>query len=131
MKTLLTFFVLSLFIFSCSSNNDDTTKEENSILGNWQLTAVFGSSGSSSNWTPIEDGYVYNFTNDGIIISDRFDCNGTYIIDNNNINIKFQCSDSSFNLSYDISYEENDLILTPNPSPCDEGCAERYTKINN
>jgi hypothetical protein len=32
-------------------------------------------------------------------------------------------------LTYGISFENNNLILTPDPVNCDEGCAEKYQRM--
>ena len=127
MKQLIFIFSILFLLSGCSEDNEK--QQENSIFGTWKLVETYGSAGGQGQWTPVENGYTYTFGEDGILISDRFSCEGTYIVDLNNITIDFDCQESQFHLTYGVSFENNNLILTPDPVNCDEGCAEKYQRM--
>ena len=65
------------------------------------------------------------------VYSDEYLCEGNYLIlQNNKIKMHFDCNESQILATYDIYLDKEFLILTPNPSSCDEGCAEKFEKIN-
>ncbi len=132
MKRMIFLFVLILSFLACS-NNDDENNENQSIIGTWQLVEEFyGNVSGQGQWTEVENGYTYTFTKQNSVISNRYPCKeGTYSLNNgNNITLKFDCPETGvIILGYDISFENNYLILTPNPLPCDEGCKFKYKKI--
>ncbi len=128
MKSII--LILSMFLSLTSCSDDDTKSQETSIIGTWQLIETYGSDGGSNpQWTSVDNGYIYTFNNDGSVISDRFTCNGNYTLSSNQITITFDCTDSQFNLTYEYLFENEKLILTPVLSNCDEGCGEKYKKI--
>ncbi len=127
MKTILVLFGL---IFSLTSCSDDENKvQENSIIGTWKLVEVYGSDGANGQWNPIENGYTYNFTEPNVLISNRFPCNGIFSTQSDSLAISFDCGDNQFNMIYGISFDGQNLILSPDPINCDEGCAEKYEKL--
>ncbi|HTO34787.1 MAG: hypothetical protein RBR78_01180 [Flavobacteriaceae bacterium] len=132
MKKLFLFTVLLSFAFIANgcSDDDKSKKIDNSIVGTWKLIEEYGSSGGAGQWYPVENGYTYSFEENNILVSNRFSCNGTYNETTDSLTINFDCSDSQFYLTYDVSFENNYLVLTPNPLYCDEGCAEKYQRIN-
>lgn len=125
------FLILSIFFLITGCSEGEAEQQENSIYGTWKLIETYGSDGGNNpQWTSIVDGYTYTFNDDGTIISDRFTCNGGYtLISSNQVTINFNCVDSQFNLMYTYSFENQNLILTPDLSNCDEGCGEKYEKI--
>jgi len=128
MKSLILILSMLLSLTSCS--DDDTKAQEVSIIGTWKLIETYGSDGGSNpQWATVENGYTYTFNNGGSIISNRFNCNGSYTMSLNDITINFSCSDSQFNLIYSYVFEDGKLILTPDLMNCDEGCGEKYQKI--
>ena len=131
MKNLILIAVLFTSLSGCTNNENESRQiQESSIIGTWKLIEKYGSDGGSDpQWNTVEDGYVYTFKNNDIIISNRFNCNGSYTLSSSNqVTITFDCSDSQFNLVYDYTFENRKLILT-NLSNCDEGCGEKYEKI--
>ncbi|MBW7960611.1 lipocalin family protein [Patescibacteria group bacterium] len=122
------FLILSVIFSFFSCNDDDNKVQEKSILGSWKLIEVYGSDGGQGQWTPIENGYVYEFRSDNTLLSNRFSCNGTYQNLSDSVLISFDCDDTQFNASYEFSFEGNKLILS-NSSDCDEGCVEKYEKV--
>ena len=129
MKSLILILGILLSLTCCS--DDDNKTQETNIKGSWKLIETYGSDGGSNpQWTSVDNGYTYTFNNDGTIISDRFTCNGSYtLLSSNQVTITFDCTDSQFNLMYNYSSENQNLILTPDLSNCDEGCGEKYEKI--
>ena len=128
MKSLILIFSMFLSLSNCS--NDDTRTLETKIVGTWKLVEVYGSDGGSSpQWTPVNNGYTYTFSNGNNINSNRFTCNGNYQVNSNEVTISFNCNDSQFNQSYNYSFDNGYLILTSNLLYCDEGCSEKYQKI--
>ncbi len=122
MKNMIYLFI-SILLFACSDDEN-----VNTVIGSWQLVENYGSDGNAApHWYPVEDGFIYTFTNNGIINSSEYECSGTFDYNSSeNITINFDCPDMSFNGSFDIVFENNYLILTPNPSSCDEGCSEKF-----
>ncbi|WGF92529.1 hypothetical protein [Aequorivita marisscotiae] len=125
---------LNLLLFltynsSCQKNDDSGVR--NSLIGSWQLMEIYGSDGSNfPEWYPIENGYIYNFKDNNIITSNKFTCNGVWTFNSStNINITFDCPEAGSIGDYDVTFEGGNLILTPNPTPCDEGCAEKFKKL--
>lgn len=127
MKQLI--FILSILFSLSGCSEDDEKQQETSIFGAWKLVETYGSDGGQGQWAPVENGYTYTFEEDNILISNRFSCNGTYLVNSDSITINFDCQEIQFNLTYGISFENNNLILTPDPVNCDEGCAEKYQKV--
>lgn len=127
MKNLFLILCMVLALLSCSEDN--TKQQNNSVIGTWKLVETYGSSGGQGQWTKVENGYVYSFNEDKTLISNRFTCNGVYVLDANKITIEFNCPEKVFHLTYSISYENNYLILTADPINCDEGCLEKYQRI--
>ncbi|HKK12201.1 MAG TPA: lipocalin family protein [Flavobacteriaceae bacterium] len=122
--------IFSLLLLMSSCDKGDDTKSTDSIIGTWKLVEVYGSDGgSNAQWTPIDNGYTYTFRNDGVLISDRFSCNGTFEQSSEQLTINFDCVDNQFNLTYNMSLMNNELVLTADSMNCDEGCAEKYQRI--
>lgn len=127
MKTIVLSFLCFISFFSCS--DDENKPQENSIIGSWKLVEIYGSDGTDAHWTPIENGYTYSFTGSNTLISNRFQCNGTYSNQTDSITINFDCPENQFNGTYGISFENDNLILSSDPLDCDEGCAEKYKRV--
>ena len=125
------FLILSIFLFITGCSEEEAKQQEDPIYGTWKLIETYGSDGGNNpQWVSITDGYEYTFNDDGNIISDRFTCNGSYtLLSSNQVTINFDCVDSQFNLMYTYSFENQNLILTPDLLNCDEGCGEKYEKI--
>ena len=79
MKLLI--LILSILFSLTSCSRDEVNTHSKRILGTWKLIETYGSDGGSSpQWTTVSNGYTYTFGNDGTLISDRFTCNGSYIL---------------------------------------------------
>lgn len=129
---LITILLSFAFVVNSCSDDDNSKKIDNSIFGTWKLIEVYGSDGGAGQWTSVENGYTYSFEEDNILNSNRFSCNGTYSETSEDLTINFDCSDGQFYGTYNISFENNRLILTfisGTWGSCDEGCAEKYQRI--
>ncbi len=129
MKTLIATLLVLATLIGCNIENE--REQESPIYSTWKLIETYGSDGDSEpKWTTINNGYVYTFKKDGRIITNRFICNGSYQILNNTITIDFNCPSSQFNLTYSYTIENEYLVLVPDPINCDEGCSEKFKKMN-
>ncbi len=132
MKNLI-LIIFVFFFFSCSSNDSETNQQKESLIGTWQYVEfegiIYEADGGVSYGHSIENGYTYNFAESNILISNRFSCNGTYQYDSEILTLIFDCSENQQVSTYDVSFENNFLILTPNPSSCYEGCSYKYRKL--
>lgn len=127
MKTIFTFLI---FIFSLGSCSDDENKiQENNVIGTWKLVEVYGSDGTGGQWVPVENGHIYSFTESNTLISNRFQCDGSYSSQTDSITIHFDCPENQFNGTYGTSFENGHLILSSDLINCDEGCGEKYQRI--
>lgn len=125
MKTIVLTFLCFISFFSCS--DDENKPQENSIIGSWKLVEVYGSDGTEGQWTNVENGYTYTFTESNTLISNRFSCNGNFSVDTDSLTISFDCDENQFNMSSTYSFEDRFLVIYPDN--CDEGCAEKYERI--
>ncbi len=131
-KLFLITIVLSFaFIANSCSDDDNSKKIDNSIKGTWKLIEMGGFNIHGGDyWQTVENGHTYTFGEDNVLVSNRFSCNnGTYFETSDGLTISFDCSNTQFYATYNISFENNKLILNPNPSYCDEGCAEKYQRV--
>src|SRR5699024_9416498 len=112
--------VLSVLLSLTGCSHDDTNIQENNLLGTWKLIETYGSDGGSNpQWTTVSNGYTYTFGDDGTLISDRFTCNGSYtLLSQNQVKISFDCTDSQFNLVYNFTFKNQNLILIPDLLNC-------------
>lgn len=132
MKNYILIFVLFLSFAACSNNDGKgNQRQQQTLFGTWKLIEIYGSDGGGMlQWNPVQDGYNYTFKENGVLLSNRFSCNGSYSLENDNhTSINFDCNVSKFTQTYDYHFENNRLILEPHPNPCDEGCMEKYKKI--
>lgn len=127
---LLTFLMLILLLSSCGKNDiDGPFTDPDYIKGTWQLVERYTSSGGPVQWLSVTNGYTYTFSEDNVVITDQFECDGTYQFNAGRLTIDFNCPNQQFNLSYKIESEGNFMILSPDPSSCDEGCAEKFRRV--
>ncbi|WP_116788162.1 lipocalin family protein [Flavobacterium psychrotrophum] len=135
-KTLL---ILScLAIIGCS--NDDKAKETTaaSLIGNWQLTAQYGSDGgSNSGWVPVQMGYAMKFNENGTFTSQKYaECTeGTYTVSGNKLKLDYGCEGFTTGAESpagifveEVSFENGSLILNPTYATCDEGCWVKFER---
>ncbi len=135
----LSLFVLTVFIFSCSSNNDSQT-EDTELLGKWKLTEQLADPGDGSGvFVEINSYRVIEFFSDDTVVVNGDLChmssevgsqnsgNFLELIDNEYYDGEIIPNDCNLN-GWKIFYllEENSLILW---YPCIEGCGQKFIKI--
>lgn len=120
--------VITTSFTSCNKNEENNINPENSIIGTWQLIERFDG-GSPTPIQNIENGEIIEFNLDLTYSNNTFSCDGSYIINNSNIDILVPCI-SSDNLTYTFSFENKYLLMTSIPSTCDEGCYDKYKRLN-
>lgn len=131
MKILSLFFVISLVVYACSGDDNNRTQNQ-SIIGTWKLIEILVGDGSGyPQWREVEDSYQYTFKGNGVLLSDRFSCEGTYIKSSDKLFLGFECEDRTFAGNQEYSIEDNELILTPTEYACDEGCSSKFIKTSN
>jgi len=129
MKHLILIFWL-LFTLSGCSDDDNDIEYRDELLGTWKLVEEFGSSGGPGQWHKVKNGYTYTFDGSGNLITDRYSCKGTYQETVDEVTIEFDCPDSKYRVTAAVSFNNNHLILTPDPGVyCDEGCATKFKRI--
>tara|TARA_R110002049_G_scaffold308623_1_gene513176 strand:- start:549 stop:974 length:426 start_codon:yes stop_codon:yes gene_type:complete len=130
--------VFIFFILGCTSN-EQKANEDNFIYGKWKLVKAYISAGGPQYWVDVEDGGEYVFFSDRTFTSKSFlDCtNGDFEIESNELNLMYDCQeiknqfqDSNGILSYDFSFKENFLLLTPTTLRCIEGCSYKFKRIS-
>ncbi len=129
MKSIFLILITVFFSISCTKN--DNNNQETTIIGSWKLIEAYGSDGGEGSWQIIENGYNYEFKESGLLLSNRFNCDGTFEIDeslDHQLNISFQCDDTQFQLSHQIIFEAGNLILW-NSLDCDEGCGWKFKRV--
>ncbi len=147
--------LLSIVLFIASCGEEEITKQQkNSIYGTWRLTASTSNNvdGSPRNgWQEINYDYdvILNFKenlrfessesnvcrnnlNEGTfslstIVDGKDETTNVLEISINNCDRR---PDGSFVRVFHYSFIENDLILIPVDPACDEGCAFRYSRVN-
>ncbi|NCT18791.1 MAG: hypothetical protein COZ75_13595 [Flavobacteriaceae bacterium CG_4_8_14_3_um_filter_34_10] len=134
MKTIYLILITLLSFQSSCTKADNINVKQNELLGKWQLIEVFDIySGNSENpWTPIENGLLYTFLKNGVMESSEFNCNGTYIFNSENeyqLQINFNCNEIQYSGVFKVTFQENTLILEEKDTTCDEGCAEKFRRI--
>lgn len=137
MKKILLLLVTATLFISCKSDDETSTPEDVSLIGNWRLIEYLADPGDGSGiFLPIDSDKTVTFNPNGEITSNYSLCNmyvitepqnssGTYSTTSGMIEIP-NCYDTEpRNLSFEIS-EEGNLILH---YLCIEGCSEKYIKI--
>jgi hypothetical protein len=143
MKTIQKLGLVVLFIgllFGCEDN--EGTIDENSIVGNWRLTAAYISSGGPQYWISIDDGYQMSFSDNQAFTSTQYtDCeSGTFSINSDLSVLSFEYDCNGFTsvaqdpnglITYAIeTFDKNYFILTPTSGPiCIEGCSYKFEKL--
>lgn len=140
MKNLI--FLLSIVLsFNSCSQNDENSKNENSIYGTWKLVAVYSNVGNGeNNWNSVENGYTYIINADNSFESTKYnECSSgkievnamtstlSFIFDCNNF---YPCEENSDICKEYFSISEGNLILSSTYQNCDEGCPQfKFEKI--
>ncbi|WP_445733741.1 hypothetical protein [Mariniflexile sp.] len=138
MKNLILIFNLIIVASSCSQN-DENKQIGNSIYGTWKLIETYnGTGGGTSQWATIDNGYRYTFNTDNTFTSNRFsECSsGTYELTTSNLILTFDCD--GFNTGIEsppgtfvenYAFGDSYLFLTPTYLNCDEGCSNKFDKV--
>lgn len=135
MKNLVLLFSIILSFSSCSQS-DEKKINDNSIIGTWKLIEKIGSGDDGFPiWKPVDETevYFYTFLENGIIINSRNenDCNGVYKLNSTKttINIVYDCNNSLTEGNFNFTFENNNLVLSPKPDLCDEGCSQKFKRV--
>ena len=127
-----------MFVFLCitSCNDDDSSHEEFTLVGNWKLIEIYiDEGGGVENFLPIESDKIISFSSNGIVTSNGDLCSmsdvgfastGTYSEVELRIYPTICESGNISNWPYAITLDENYLIIS---YPCFEPCQEKYVRI--
>jgi len=143
MKAIQKLGILVLFIsvlFGCENNEDAI--DENSIVGNWKLTAAYISSGGPQYWVSVDDGYQLSFSGNETFTSTQYtECeDGVFFINSDMSVLSFLYGCNGFTtaaqnsnglITYAIkTFDKDSFILTPTSGPiCIEGCSYKFERL--
>ena len=140
-KKFGTTFLFTIILFSCNSSNSNIELDsENPIFGNWKLVEAFISSGGPQYWVTIDNGEEFKFSQSGTFTSTKYqECSGgSFSTELNELILRYNCSgfttgieNSEGNVTYEMTFESNNLILIPTSAICIEGCSYKFKKISN
>lgn len=125
---------------SCSRNEDNSKSFDTSrILGKWQyVEALAFDPDNPDGPNLITDGPITDFKSDGTFNTSNtpYATNGTYTVSNDSIlELNYSPGNSSDYYYKKITVITNNNLILDNDytssGACTEGCAERYSKINN
>lgn len=139
MKLQLCFIGALLFFIACEKTMDEPiTSEESSLVGEWEQTKAYISSGGPQYWIDVENGEIIEFFENGTFSSNRFtDCNsGNFSIEEDELLLEYKCfgfNSESENeeglITFRLEFFSDYFILTPTSGPiCIEGCSYKYQK---
>lgn len=130
---------LLLFICCDEAMEEPIESEVSLMVGKWQLTEAYISSGGPQYWVDVENGEELEFYQDNTFSSNKFtECtNGNFTMGENDLLLEYSCSDfdpQSENedgfITYKMEIYSNYIILTPTSGPiCIEGCSYKYQYI--
>ncbi len=136
MKKSLSLLVTVALFISCN-NDDDSTPQEVSLIGNWRLIEFLADPGDGSGtFQTITSDKMLTFNSNGEITSNYSLCSmleivspqassGTYSTTTGIIDAPSCFNDSPLTIGFEVSNEGN-LIIS---YPCIEACQEKYIKI--
>lgn len=130
MKTIYLILIALLGFQTSCTKSESIDENQDRLIGKWKLIEWYSSEGAAGSWSIVEDGYFYQFNEDGTLESNRFNCNGNFDIEENlefNLFISFNCIENQFQVYCKIEYESGYLILWQ--EGCDEGCAGKFKRI--
>lgn len=130
MKVLqILILVATTSLSSCTKNNEYDRPTDDSIIGQWQLIERFDG-GSPEPIQNIENGEIINFKSDFSYTNSNYPCDGSYLINSSDIiEVIIPCI-SSENLLFTYRFDNESLLLNSYPSTCDEGCYDKYKRLN-
>jgi len=140
MKAVYYLLLINLFLASgCDKYTSRTNDDENTLIGKWQLTEAFISSGGPQYWVNVEDGEEIEFFADGSFVSNRFsECSvGDFFIASNELLLEYNCNGFEVEsenqdgfITYDLRFDSNHFVVTPTSGPiCIEGCSYKYIRM--
>jgi hypothetical protein len=136
MKHLILILLLNISISGCSE--EKTEVQNTSIYGTWQLVQSYVTDGVNGNWEQIENGYQYEILPSNRFISNQFrECTeGTFVLKDSEITFDYECEGFTTGIetpagsfTYQYSFDNGKLLLTPTYLNCDEGCGHKFEKI--
>ena len=134
MKNLL--LVLAALYISCNNDDNSSTPEEISLVGNWKLIEYLADPGDGSGeYIAITSDKTLTFSVNGEITSNYSLCNmlvitepeassGTYSTVTGVIDVPECANAAPLTINFEISNERNLIIY----HPCIEACSEKYIK---
>lgn len=139
MKNLLKPILSFLSVFILMGCESDEIKYKQYLEGTWQLVEVYSTPGTAQgNWSEVNNGYTYTFSNTGNFSSTRFEgCeNGTFTTSENKLILNYNCEDfppvfegSEGTLIERLNFEGKNMILIPTYPNCVEGCRYKFRRL--
>ena len=137
MKNMIVLFLtISFTSIGCEESEN---KQETSIYGTWKLIEVYSNPGyGNGQWLKVNEGYTYEILpNNSFNSTKHKECdNGNFRYTNTQITFEYKCDGFTTGIesppgefSYDYSFENGRLLLSPIFLSCIEGCGYRFTKI--
>ncbi|MEC7263504.1 MAG: lipocalin family protein [Bacteroidota bacterium] len=143
MKMLFPGICILIFGILMSCDNDDDLKgfdqDAFPIEGTWKLTEAYISAGGPQYWTDVEDGEEIEFFENGSFSSDKYeDCTtGEFSVVDGNLALDYDCDgfesgteNDEGQITFEIDYGKNAILLTPTSIICIEGCSYKYEKVD-
>jgi hypothetical protein len=132
-------FLFTIILFGCAdTENNLTLNSENAILGNWKLDKAYISAGGPQYLVTIQNGEEFKFSDDGTFTSTEYPaCSiGNFSTESKELILKYGCDtfttgieNADGNITYQVTFESEHMILTPTSVICIEGCSYIYKKI--
>lgn len=128
MKNLI--ILLSLLVLTVCCQKKEVVKES-TLAGKWQLIKLVEIGAPVAGKVIIyENGKTIVFNTNGKFSDNSFDCEGTYLVENNELNVSVPCSAADKTFRYKFGFENAETLqLTQIPSVCDEGCYYVFKKL--
>lgn len=131
MKNIFLLLVSVTLFISCNNDDNTTTTDEASLVGNWQLIEVYSDPGDGSGtFQSVSSETALNFSANGTTVtSNKSFCNinnvftATYSIENGTISLD-ECG-ALLPFTINVDFQRNELILS---YPCIEACQYKYVK---
>lgn len=137
MKNLILILILNISLFGCAEESADA--QNTTIYGTWQLVQSYVVNGVNGNWEKVENGYQYEILSSNTFASNQFsECfEGTIVLKDSEITFDYECEGFTTGIetpagsfTYQYSFDNGLLLLTPTYLTCDEGCGYKFEKID-
>jgi hypothetical protein len=105
--------------------------KESTFAGKWQLIKMVETGAPvAGNVTMYDNGKTIVFNTNSKFTDNTFNCEGTYSVENNELNVSIPCSTTNKTFRYKFSFENSETLqLTQIPHACDEGCYLVFKKL--